>query len=147
MAAVDEISLDDCYDTFPRVEAAFQARLDESLHPRGPDSLWELFERLEPRRDAVAVDVGCGGDDALELARRFGLLVHGVDPVPRHIALASRAARDASLHDRVSLASGAAERLPVADASVDLVWAKEAWHVHRMTGKLQGAAFASGPQP
>src|SRR5205085_962399 len=77
----------------PRIEAAFQARLDESLEPRGPDSVWTEFARLSPRPGEAVVDVGCGeGDDAIELARRFGLRVHGVDPVQRHVDLATEAA-------------------------------------------------------
>ena len=35
------IALDQSYDEYPRIEAAFQAFLDGSLNPRGPDSLFD----------------------------------------------------------------------------------------------------------
>jgi hypothetical protein len=35
------IALDQPYDEYPRIEAAFQAFLDGSLNPRGPDSLFD----------------------------------------------------------------------------------------------------------
>ena len=34
---VPQISLEQSYDEFPRIEADFQAFLDGSLDPRGPD--------------------------------------------------------------------------------------------------------------
>lgn len=37
--------LDESYDDYPRTEAAFQAALDESLHPRGPELLYETQAR------------------------------------------------------------------------------------------------------
>ena len=72
------------------------------------------------------VDVGCGeGDDAIELARRYHVRVHGVDPVKRHVDQGSRAADGARLGSVVSFAQGSAERIPLPDAFVDVVWAKE----------------------
>ena len=89
-----DISIDDSYDDYPRIEEAFQRRLDDTLEPRGPESLWELFARLAPGAGAAVVEVGCGeGDDAVELARRFDVSVLGVDPVQRHVDLAREQAR------------------------------------------------------
>ena len=122
----ERISLDDSYDAFERIEEAFGNRLDESLDPRGPDSVWDVVARVSPPRDGVAIDVGCGGgEDALELATRFGLRVLGVDPVAFHVDQAREAAASAGVADRVSFERGVAEELPVPDASADLVWAKE----------------------
>lgn len=120
-----ETSLDDSYDAYPRIEEAFQEYLDESLAPRGPDALYDLVAALDLPPGAVAIDVGCGeGAHSIELARRFGMDVHGVDPLPRHVDLA-RAALDGALSERVRFTTGTAEELPVADASVDLVWCRE----------------------
>ena len=70
---VSDFDFDAFYDAYPRVERAFQASLDESLEPRGPDSLYTLVDDLGLPRDARALDVGCGeGGHAVELARRFG---------------------------------------------------------------------------
>ena len=88
-----EPSLEVFYDEFPRVEEAFAAALDESLHPRGPDVVFDLAASLGLPRTATVVDVGCGeGRDVVALRRRFGWAVVGVDPVGRHLELARAAA-------------------------------------------------------
>jgi SAM-dependent methyltransferase len=123
------ISLEDCYDAFPRIEAAFQEMLGETLDPRGPELLDELVRGLNLPPGATVVDVGCGeGHTTIELARRFGFDVHGVDPVERHLELgraARRGQQDAELAARLRFSRGRAEHLPVDDASVDLVWCCE----------------------
>jgi len=122
-----DISVDESYDDYPRIEEAFQRRLDETLGPRGPESLWDLFARLEPAAGAVVVDVGCGeGEDAIELARRFDVRVIGVDPVRRHMDLGRERANVAGVSGQVSFALGAAEQIPLDDGAADLVWSKEA---------------------
>ena len=42
------------YDTFPGIEAEFQAALDRSLNPRGPDVLYELVEEMGLPAGSVA---------------------------------------------------------------------------------------------
>jgi len=72
------------YDDYARVEEEFGAALEESLHPRGPQMLYDLVAGLGLAAGAKAMDVGCGeGREAVELAQRFGFEVRGVDPVPR----------------------------------------------------------------
>ena len=85
MGAADETGwLELSYDLFPRVEAAFHAVLEESLHPRGPEVLYDLVRDFGLPPGALAVDVGCGeGEHSLRLAERFQLTVIGLDPV-RH---------------------------------------------------------------
>ena len=36
----DDISMDQSFGGFPRIEEAFLRRVDESLAPRGPESLY-----------------------------------------------------------------------------------------------------------
>lgn len=124
-----DISLEESYDAYPRVEGAFQELLDESLHPRGPETLYELVGSLNLPKSATVVDVGCGeGEKTIELARRFGFNVHGIDPVERHIEVGRQAlldGADADLVDRVRFSAGRAEELAVEDASVDLIWCTE----------------------
>ncbi len=113
-------------EDFGRVEEDFGSFLDESLDPRGKESLYDLVARAGLPRGAVAVDVGCGsGRDCLGLARTFGLHVHGVDPVPANIERArSRAAAD-GLEHLIDLQVGSAESIPLSAESVDLLWCKE----------------------
>ncbi len=117
--------LDESYDWYPRIEQAFLARLDESLHPRGPDFLYEVVAGLGLRPGAKALDLGCGrGAAAIQLAERFVFDVIGVDPVPRNIELSMAAIPD-GLRDQVRFELGRAEAIPVSDASIDLIWCKE----------------------
>ena len=123
--------LDD-YDSYPRIEEAFQAALDESLNPRGPDFLYDVVTKLGLPSGASVVDLGCGeGQHSIRLAERFGFAVHGIDPVPRHMELANEAldevaTRNPELRKLVRFAPGTAESLPIEDASIDLIWCREA---------------------
>ncbi len=123
--------LDASYDEYPRIEEAFQAALDESLHARGPEMLYEIVSNLGLGRGAHVLDLGCGeGQQSLKLARDFGFSVHGIDPVARHIEIASASLAEAAdttpeLRERVRFELGTAEAQPVRDASVDLIWCKD----------------------
>ncbi len=124
--------LNEFYADSPRIEEEFQAVLDESLHPRGPDVLYEVVEGLGLPAGASVVDLGCGeGKHTFRLAERFGFAVCGVDPVPRHMELANQALdaaakRTPELSKLVRFALGTAEALPIEDASVNLIWCREA---------------------
>jgi SAM-dependent methyltransferase len=131
VGSLSEAQLNAFYDAYPRIEAEFQAALDASLKPRGPESLYELVRDLGLSRGASVVDVGCGeGKHTLALAERFGFVVRGIDPVQRHIDLAQEALSVASkrkpeLGTLVHFEVGAVEGIPLADASVDLVWCRD----------------------
>jgi SAM-dependent methyltransferase len=117
--------LDQFYDVYPRIEDDFRAALDESLQPRGPELLYQLVDTFDLPPGAVAVDVGCGeGVHTIQLAERFRFSVTGVDPVPRHVELAA-AAVGRALENQVQFVLGAAESLPVASGTVDLVWCRD----------------------
>lgn len=115
------------YDAHPR-EAAFAARLDESLAPRDPSLLLQVVRELGLPPDSRVVDVGCGeGAHAFRLATHFGFRVLGIDPVQRHLDLAREARRDLApdIASRVSFERGAATHVPAADSSLDLVWCRD----------------------
>jgi SAM-dependent methyltransferase len=115
-------SLEQAYDVYPRIEEEFSAALDESLHPRGPDLLFDLVARLGLAPGAAALDVGCGeGRQALALHRRFGFRVTGIDPVPRHIEVA----RAAAGQDGPVFEVGTAENIPAGPGTADLVWCRD----------------------
>jgi len=119
------------YDSYDEIEEQFQQTLDETLHPAGPEGMYELVASLALPAGAGAVDVGCGGGwHTMELARQFGLNVLGVDPVPARIEearheLAGALRESADLTGRVSFEPGVAEHLPAGDASMDLVWCRD----------------------
>ncbi|MEX0786969.1 MAG: methyltransferase domain-containing protein [Dehalococcoidia bacterium] len=123
--------LHEFYDEYSRIEEAFQAALDESLHPRGPDLLYEIVGELGLPAGSQVIDLGCGeGRHALDLAARFDVAVLGIDPVPRHIELGNEALGEAAkripaLSTLVRFELGAAEAIPAKDASVDLIWCRE----------------------
>ena len=129
------------YDTYPRVEEVFGARLDESLAPRDPSVLLQVVRELDLPPDSRVVDVGCGvGAHAFRLATHFGFRVLGIDPVQRHLDLGRAARREVEpdIAARISFERGSATRLPVPDHSLDLVWCRDVLvHVED-----PGAAFA-----
>jgi SAM-dependent methyltransferase len=112
--------------SFDEVEPRFHAALEASLNPRGPDALFDLVADLGLRAGANVIDVGCGrGSQSVELARRFGFDVLGVDPVDRHRE-AERELSDEPLSvGSVRFTEGTLERLPVDDSSVDLIFCRE----------------------
>jgi SAM-dependent methyltransferase len=111
------------YEVYPLVEEEINAALDRSLDPAGPDQLYDFVAGFGLAEGSVALDVGCGeGGHTEELARRFGFTVVGVDPVQRHLDIAQE---QVGGDERVSFRSGAVEAIPMADATVDLVWCRD----------------------
>jgi SAM-dependent methyltransferase len=123
-------TLEQGYDFYPRIEEEFNAALDVSLDPAGPDQLYDLVADLRLPTGSVVLDVGCGeGGHSVELARRFGFAVAGIDPVARHIEISRAAAGDLP----VTFALGSAESIPADEASFDLVWCRDVLvHVRRL---------------
>jgi SAM-dependent methyltransferase len=117
--------LEQYYGEYEHIEEAFQAALDESLNPRGPDYLYELVLQMGLPAGARAIDLGCGdGAECVQLATRFGFAVLGIDPVAYHIDLGTKAAAE---HPRLDLdfVLGTADSAPVDVGSVDLIWMRE----------------------
>jgi SAM-dependent methyltransferase len=113
----------DVHDAFDLVEEQFNEALDSSLDPAGPGVLYEYVAAMGLAAGATALDAGCGeGEHALELSRRFGLQVTGVDPVARCVEAARLAARPGGT---VTFETGTVQDLPAASASVDLVWCRD----------------------
>ena len=143
-------SFEEYYVDYPAIENAFAARLDEPLACRGPDIVYEIVADLALATGSLVVDLGCGeGQHAFELARRFGFMALGIDPVQRHIDAANAARdRDPKVGGQLAFCRGAAEHLPVASASVDLVWCREVlYHVANLeTRHLDAMQLRAGLQ-
>jgi SAM-dependent methyltransferase len=113
--------LEESYNAYPRIEESFEAELDKSLGPRGPDMLYDIVGEFGLAPGSLAVDVGCGeGTHSLRLAERFGLAVVGVDPVQRHIDVARSSAGEG-----VRFVLGSAESLPLESETAELVWCRD----------------------
>jgi SAM-dependent methyltransferase len=110
---------------------AFASALDHSLAPRGSGLLFDLVADLGLPPGALVVDVGAReASHCIELSRRFGFTVHGVEPVRRHLegaarALQALAADEPEVAARVRMDQGVAQQLAELDGSVDLIWCRD----------------------
>jgi SAM-dependent methyltransferase len=85
-------------------------RLGESLDPRGTEWLFELFGSLGPKPGEFLLDVGArDGRHFRRLVEAHGLRGLAIDPVPTG----------------PDVSEGIIEALPVEDASVDWIWARD----------------------
>ena len=120
--------LEESYDEFPRIEDAFHAALEGSLRPRGPELLYEIVQGLELSERSLALDVGCGeGTHSYRLSERFGFSIVGIDPLPRHVEVATAGLEslDPDVARRIRFTLGTAEALPVEDGAAGLVWCRD----------------------
>ena len=88
----------------------------------GQDPRWRSFlvSRIEAGPGDTVLDVACGtGAVAIELARRHGCRVVGVDQSPEMLAEGRRRVEAAGLNERVELRDGRAEDLPFGDEELD----------------------------
>ena len=106
----------------------------------------------EARRSAAGsrvLDIGCGAArNALPLARA-GWDVLGTDTSWPMLEAAARRAREEQLKGRLEFAQAAMDRLPVRDASADLIIAHGIWNLarssHEFSRALREAARAARP--
>jgi ubiquinone/menaquinone biosynthesis C-methylase UbiE len=113
-------------DLWGKARAGFDERISQSLNPRDPDMLDELFGKLGVSQDDTVLDVGCR--DALHsvlFVQRFGCHVIAVDPIPLHMDWAAKRVAEAGLEARITLMLGRPEELPLDDCSIDHVWCRD----------------------
>lgn len=110
--------------------------IQTTLHPRDDESLYELFAQTGTSAGDWVLDIGCrDAKYAIELARRFGCRVIGIDAVPYNIAIASELITNWSLEEQVSVAEGRIEDLPYEDGTIDHIWCRDMLnHVDLATG-------------
>jgi ubiquinone/menaquinone biosynthesis C-methylase UbiE len=87
-------------------------------------TLWATVCSLAPHDDADVVDVGCGDGHHLPRFAERARSVVGVEP---HLPLVERARRRCAADPRVTVLPGSAARLPLDDASADVVHARTAY--------------------
>jgi sarcosine/dimethylglycine N-methyltransferase len=98
------------------------AGIDE-FHALGRPATMALADLAGVERGARVVDVGAGlGGPARYLAATYGARVTAVEPTARFRDACAELTRRAGLADLVHVVDGSATKLPVAAASMDLVW-------------------------
>lgn len=101
-------------------------KLDQSLHPRPPEMLYDFVGRFHLPADSTVLDAGCGrGNHTCELARRFNVRVAGIDPVDGNLGIARDAAARQGLGERVTFTKGSIENISFGDANFDLIWCRD----------------------
>ena len=101
------------------------ARLDVSLEPAGPDSLFDLAGEFLAAGDVV-LDAGCrDAAQLIELVKRFEVMGVGVEPVPIHIERAQETVDRAGLADRITLHRGVIHELDYPDKHFNFVWCRD----------------------
>jgi demethylmenaquinone methyltransferase / 2-methoxy-6-polyprenyl-1,4-benzoquinol methylase len=88
----------------------------------GQDPRWRAFlvERIEADPNATVLDVACGtAAVSIELVRRYGCRVVGVDQSAEMLAAGRERIDAAGLGERIELEKGRAEHLPFEDASFE----------------------------
>jgi demethylmenaquinone methyltransferase/2-methoxy-6-polyprenyl-1,4-benzoquinol methylase len=88
----------------------------------GQDPRWRRFlvSRIEVGRDDTVLDVATGtAAVAIELVRRTGCSVVGIDQSPEMLAAGRERVEAAGLSNRIRIVEGSAEKLPFPDGSFD----------------------------
>jgi ubiquinone/menaquinone biosynthesis C-methylase UbiE len=116
--------------------------LNQSLDPRGPDSLFDVADDYLTK-ESVVLDAGCR--DAAHLIRLIqahnGSSGVGVDPVKIHIERAKAAITAAGLNDRIKVVQGVMNELPYDDRHFDFVWCRDTVEqVDELSGALRETA-------
>src|SRR5262245_33924536 len=103
-------------------------RLDKSLDPRGPDTLYDMAADYISDGDKV-LDVGSrNGEQLIELARRHPTITGvGIEPVRAHVDQAIEALRKApvDISRRIAVHQGIMQHLPLDDSGADFVWCRD----------------------
>lgn len=98
----------------------------QSLNPRGSDMLYDLLAGFGPTFHSRVIDIGCrDARHAIEIAKRFGCHVLGIDPAPVHIERARTRVAEAGMAHLVHVELAGIEAMPVADESQDMIWCRD----------------------
>ncbi len=137
------VSVQEMYANGPLTEWQVHALLDQSLHPRGPQMLFDLAAELGVGSGSLALDVGSGnGRHTAELARRLGCRVVGVEFVWDQLAswfpeFEAVRAEEPGVAGRIARVQGSINGLPFLDDRFDLVWARDMLiHISDLRGAL-----------
>ena len=95
----------------------------DEFHVGGAQATSTLFQKLAPTPNMTVLDVGCGiGGPARHLATQYGCTVTGVDLSEDYVACGRVLNEWVALDDRITLRTGSALSLQLANDSVDLAY-------------------------
>ena len=120
-------TVQELYELWARDEyAELKESLEQSLSPRGTESLLQTFGELALQPGQLVVDAGArDAIGAITLAREHGLRAIAVDVLPLHCERARQAVAEAGLEDEIEVVEGAIEELPLEDSSADWIWCRD----------------------
>jgi ubiquinone/menaquinone biosynthesis C-methylase UbiE len=107
-------------------DAEFDARLDRSLQPRGPDMLYDKMGALGLSQDHQLLDIGCrDAAHTCQLARWFGCQALGIDPVAYNIVKANTLITEHGQTGQVRVVEGRIEAIPADAGAFDFIWCRD----------------------
>lgn len=113
-------------DSFPTERFTDRVADYVRYRPDYPEALGQaLWQEAQLSRDAIVADIGSGTGISSRLLLGLGVTVFAVEP---NQAMRSAAERDLGRNSRFHSVAGTAEATTLADASVDLVTAGQAFH-------------------
>lgn len=123
------LSIEDAFGDLGIGEADIHAIVDRSLNPRSPymlfDKLAGIMGESNPSESHL-LDVGCReGDHAVEIARRFGCRVTGVDLVDHNVEVGNRRVEQFRMSKVVRLEKGDVQNMGFPDGEFDHVWCRD----------------------
>ena len=119
------LSIEVSYTSTPEGEALL-AEISRPRCARGQEMLLDLVSGHAAEPIESILDIGCGrGRWSVALAQRFTARVLAVDLTQERVGATAQAVREAGLEGRVAVCRGSIHHLPMATASVDLVWCRD----------------------
>ena len=120
------LTLEELYGAWNTVPDEFYETLDQSLSPRSRDMLYGKMAALGCNDSHHVLDIGCWtAHHAVELSRRFGCRVTGVDYFEVAIAQARRNIEKEKLGGLITAVQGDIHRLEYQDNEFDFIWCRD----------------------
>lgn len=119
------LTLEERY-TSTALSRQFEQELEQGLHPRSPDTLFEMAGALSLGPQSTILDVGCGtGWAACRLTKYTSAHILAIDVVPSLLATTRDTVQAAGLEDRIAVREASILDIPLDSGSVDLVWCRD----------------------
>ena len=122
--------------------AGYYYRPDEPYEQATKNLITEMAKMGTFAKDSRVLDVGCGiGGPAITLHEKFGCYIHGITISPRGVEIATESAkkRGFSSHVQFSVRDAMDNQFP--DASFDIIWGMESFHLMEDMDKVFSECF------